>query len=104
MWLQLQRDIFLKIKAERSWKAEERNSTRLIEQNIAPDIWKFRRRKAHLSVRLENSSGMAWSVCGSGTWPHVRWKLHPSSANFGAKRYRVEQVTAVEEGWVDFDF
>ena len=40
-----------------------------------------------------------WHLAG-----RVRWKLHPSSANFGAKRYRVEQVTAVEEGWVDLDF
>ena len=34
----------------------------------------------------------------------VRWTLHPSSANFGAKRYRVAQEAAVEEGWIDLDF
>ena len=60
----------------------------------------FRRQNAHLSVRLENGRGMAWSVCRSGTWPgRVRWKLHPSSANFGAKRYRVAQ----EEAWIVYD-
>ena len=63
---------------------------------------KFQGRKAHLSVRLEDRRGLALSVCGSGPPGRVRWKLHPYSANFGAKRYRVAPV-AVEVGWIDCD-
>ena len=36
---------------------------RILHRIYGYRIRKFPRRKAHLSVRLENGSGMAWSVC-----------------------------------------